>query len=238
MAIRCDTSADNLSRTTALPSPTSWTGMAWVYLVTNNGTAFQGALSLGSSAAFYAVAYGVSGTLKQAAFNNSAVTFGATTVATATWIHFALTVAGTGANQMLIYRDGVVEQTLTAITGVPTTSLFVGSTQGGDPMNGRVAAIKVWNAVLTADEIRTEMRQYQPQRTLNLLSWHPMLLHTDLAQYGATWTAGGTLTTEDGPPIPWSRVTPSSQRPFAVAAATVFPMRPVVQLQAVASGLL
>jgi hypothetical protein len=57
---------------------------------------------------------------------------------------------------------------------------------------------------LTASEIQQELRAYVPVRTLNLNSWYPLLTQTDVAHYGPAWTVGGALTTEDGPPIPWS----------------------------------
>src|SRR4029453_3840258 len=95
--------------------------------------------------------------------------------------------------------------------------MYFGSDVAGEWLNGCAAALKVYNVVLTADELKKEMRCYTPVRTDNLNGWYPMLLHTDLGQYGPAWTAGGTLATENGPPIAWS-LRPSmrsSQLPYA-----------------------
>jgi hypothetical protein len=135
----------------------------------------------------------------------------------------AMTCSGTGAGALLIYGEGVLNQTLTADAVVTAASIYVGNDQGSDACNCRVAGIKVYSAVLTADEIKAEMRVYMPVRTANLLSWHPMLLHTDVSQYGATWTVGGTLATEQGPPIAWSLRPTMPRRSAGVVAHPSFP---------------
>jgi len=243
MAVRFDASADYLSRTTTLPTATTCTLMCWVYPVA--AATFATAVSLGvarlGGAAFYGMGPGVGSSANHFhcfGGNGAPEVYGALTYTTNTWYHMALTVAGTSANQMLGYINGVLDITATATTGVSSNTLLIGTSAGDDAMNGRAAAVKVWGAVLTATEIKAEMQQYVPQRTANLLSWHPLLLHTDTAQFGATWTANGTLTTETGPPIAWSCVTPSTQRAFGGMAAPVLPPLPTVRLQAVAASIL
>jgi Concanavalin A-like lectin/glucanases superfamily len=241
MAIRFDGSTGKLSRTTNLPAMTTFTVMGWLSPAAFPAAGGLGGLYSHGSAAggsFYAIGVGNSSGNKLAIYTGTALVYGATILTTNTWVHAAMTVSGTGANQQIAYLNGVQQITGTAASGFTAVALIVGTTAGGDPLNGRGAALKVYGAVLTADEIRTEMATYLPTRLANLLSWHPMLLHTDTAQYGTTWTAAGTLTTEPGPPIAWGRVTPSTPLPVVVAAATVLPRLPTVQLQAVASGLL
>jgi len=226
MAARFDASTDNLNRTTNLPAIATTTLMAWAScaaLITGTGL-FQGAISLGATPItgnFMAVGQGGSAgnIARPAVYNGSTVVVGTSIVATNIWNHYALTCAGTGANLLKGYYNSVNEITTTAAAAITSTRIIVGDDAGGDPMNARIAAIKIWNAVLTQQEIQTEMRCYQPVRVANLLSWHPMLLHTDVAQYGTTWTVGGTLATEQGPPIAWS-LRPSMPRLRALVAVT------------------
>jgi len=244
MAIRFDGgSSTQLTRTTNLPSATAHTFLTWAYPVTIPGAGvLASAVCIGPapiSGLFYAIGVGNTNRVGIYNANNGALNAtGATVVSTNTWYHLAQTVAGTGTNQMIGYLNGVQELTTTSAGTVTASTLYAGNSAGGDPFNGRMAAIKIYGAVLTADEIRLEMRSYLPVRFANLLSWHPMLTHTDTAQYGTAWTAAGTLTTEQGPPIAWSLRTPSTARAFAVAAAAGLPMSPMVRLQAVPRAVL
>lgn len=237
MAVRFDATTDLLSRTTNLPSATAHTLMAWAYAVTIPGSGQLGAvLSIGVapiSGNFYGIGFSNNRLGIYNANGGAVNATGATGVATATWYHITQTVAGTGANQMIGYLNGVQELTTTSAASFTATTLFVGHTAGDDTLNGRVAAVKIYGAVLTAEEIKAEMRTYLPLRLTNLLSWHPLLLHTDTAQYGTTWTTGGTLTTEVGPPIAWTR---PAVRGYPWSAAVVAPgfwRPPVIITQAV-----
>jgi hypothetical protein len=221
MAVRVNTT-EEIHRSTTMPSITAFTLMAWVYPSVDTTAGFQGAISIGNTTNLYILGYGNSaGTLKTYVYNNTDSPYG-TTVSVATWFHLALTCAGTGANLLLSYVNGVLDETRTGHASVPATTLQFGTTLGSDTMDGRLAALKVYGAVLTANEIAQEMRAYTPVRVANLLTWHPMLLHTDLSQYGATFTATGTLSTEDGPPIAWS-LAPMRQNVWGAAAAATIP---------------
>jgi hypothetical protein len=206
VAIRFDATADRLTRTTTLPSITAFTMMCWLYVsVTRGGYATiqaYGSTTFGS--AVYQVAFpGGSTTLE--VYNGSSAVNGST-VAITTWTHIAMTVAGTGAGQFLCYKNGVLDATHAGNSSVPSQTLWYAS-NGGEWLNGRLAAVKVWGAVLTANEILMEMKSYLPIRLANLNTWSPLLIATDVTDYSgasAAWTIGGTLATEDGPPIPWS----------------------------------
>src|SRR5262245_61278726 len=164
--------------------------------------------------------------------------FGAT-LALATWYHVAMVFDDT-ANTLTSYLNAVQDQQITGMTGTFTPGFeAIGNFDVGtypNFVNGRVAAVKLYTGVLTANEIAAEMRSYLPLRTANLHSWLPLRdVGEQGTNYGGTgnFTAAGTLTTEDGPPIPWT-LRPTAARRFAAAAApTVAPRPPlVIQWQA------
>jgi len=237
MAVRFDASTDDLRRTTVLPSQTTCTLMAWFNWAVATAPGSVGAVvSIGvntSGANFYSIGpSNFGGNLRLFLWNSVSNVMGTTPLVTDVWYHGTLTCAGTGANQLISYLDGVQSSTATAMGSITAARIMCGQSVGDDAFNGRIAAIKIYGAVLTADEIKAEMRAYVPVKTEGLLSWHPMLLHTDLAQYGATWTATGTLATEVGPPIPWSVRPPSFGRKALVILPYLWPshtMTPTVQ---------
>lgn len=61
----------------------------------------------------------------------------------------------------------------------------------------------------STNKLRKAMDSTYPQRTANLHIWTPAVENTagnadnDYSGNGNNWTAGGTLTLEDGPPIAW-----------------------------------
>lgn len=225
MAVRFDDGLDRLSRTTALPGITSWTIMGWV-LISVDRNAYSWFWTYGAginSSADYLM--GANGTGTTLATFNSTTEVSGSAMTVGTWAHIATTVAGTGAGQFLLYLNGVLDITNAGSTTPTNGGMFMGWGSGTEFLNGNLAAIKIYSAVLTASEIKQEMRSYVPVRTANLTSWHPMLLHTDLAQFGATWTVGGTLATEAGPPIAW-RVGPAGQYLWAGTAVVAPGRRP------------
>jgi hypothetical protein len=102
----------------------------------------------------------------------------------------------------------VLDITAASMPGsVTNAKLWIGNDNDAEFLNGRAAAIKLYDAVLTPAEIVQEMRQYLPARTANNNGWYPLFTtnddQTDFSGLGRDWTVGGTLATEDGPPIPW-----------------------------------
>lgn len=223
MAIRKDASGDTISRTTNLPTITSFTIMGWFKLSVDRNT-YSALLSFGtnSSSPYYSILTDGSGT-DLYVYNSSGLTTTGTSLTVGTWVHAALTVAGTGAGQVAFIRNGVATSTH-AGSATPTAGIIViGSTPSdNDWLNGCVAAVKIYSAVLTAAEIAKEMQQYLPVRTANLNGFYPMLStsddEVDFSGNGNNWTIGGTLATEDGPPIPWKTGRKRVITPASVAA--------------------
>jgi hypothetical protein len=225
MAIGFGTTAgDALTRTTTLPPITSFTMMAWVMIETdaNRYTAF---FSFGhatdSNFSYYlgTLADGTTLDLYQVSDH------GGTALSVGTWYHLAMTIAGTGTNQALAYVNGVLDITTNGRSAIPGAAMIISNDQTyGSSILGRMTAVKIWNVALAAEEIQAEMRCYLPVRVADLNTWSTMLGAGDVANYAGTgdWTVGGTLTTVDGPPIPWS-LRPSMRPWRTVVVATKAP---------------
>lgn len=205
MGIRFD-STDRLTRTTgALPPITSFTVMAWLYSITTTYGAFM--TVVGVNPDFYSMLHETGANDRLRLYNGAFSFLGTTSPGLTTWFHAAMTVSGSSAGQFLGYLNGVLEITGDARTMVPTAQIQLGRNPDADQFNGRMAGLKIWSTALTAEEIATEMGQLVPVRTDNLNTWCPFLDSTavGLTNYNNTgaWTIIGTITTEDGPPVPW-----------------------------------
>src|SRR5690606_31777960 len=79
---------------------------------------------------------------------------------------------------------------------------------GGEWLNGRMAAVKIWTAALSANEIQAERDYTSPLRTANLRAWYPFEVAetTDHSGNGETLSGGSSPSTEPGPGIPFSPV--------------------------------
>lgn len=201
------TGGQKLTRTTSLPSITSWSLMGWYQIETAASASVL--LLFGTvSSNVYALEFLGNGTTLNIYNGNGNVS--GSTLTVGTWYHLALTCAGASSGQYLGYVNGVLDTTSTTNAGVAITAdqVTLGSLTTNDlTVNGDLAAVKFYGAVLTAAEIAQEMRQILPVRTTNLNSFYP--LHTtndELVDYsgaGLTLTSPGSRTTADGPPIPW-----------------------------------
>jgi hypothetical protein len=123
-----------------------------------------------------------------------------------TWYRVGLVVNG---GDVTMYY-GTETGTLTTATGKAGTAAvnqfrIGGSTFTDESLNGRIAPVKLWEAVLTPEEIVAELAQRKPVRTANLHRDHRWQIAetTDYSGNGNHLTAGSTATTtEEGPPIP------------------------------------
>jgi len=222
MAVRSDASADGLSATTNLPTITGFTIMGW-FLRSGTGQSapgYEAVIGFGgaSTGNKYACYFRTAGAATFAV-TEWTTDFTGSAISDNTWYHVAMTVAGTGANQLKGYLNGVLDATGNGSAGITAAQLQILGDAAGEWFNGKCAAVKIYNAVLTVDEIALEMRQYLPFRTANLNRFIPGIDSTTLDYSGSAnnLTAGGTLAFEDGPPIPWRR---GRARIFIPAAAT------------------
>lgn len=94
-----------------------------------------------------------------------------------------------------------------SFSGTPNI-MYVGNSTFGEPCECEIAAIKIWDAALTLDELRSERAQIVPVRFANLHLWTPCFSASDTRDWGPSarnWTVNGTIVTAAGPPIPWTR---------------------------------
>ena len=134
-----------------------------------------------------------------------------------TWYHLAIVqVTATG---FTWYVNGVSQGTNASGWNQWTTLQLGRNENYGEPLNGCIAHVKIWNQALGAAEIAQEMYTARPQQFMGLWAWWPLFAHTDLVDYsgnGRALTGNGTLTTEDGPPVSWGA--PTLLLPWAVAS--------------------
>jgi hypothetical protein len=224
MSVRFDGSADALTRTTNLPPIATWTIMGW-FKISVDRNAFSCFYNFGhatNSLAVYTIETLADGTTLS--FYDGDTTTNGSALTVGTWYHIATAVAGTGAGQALTYLNGVLDITAAGDVDPTADKLWVGNDIDVEFLNGCAAAIKIWNVALTGAEVAAEMWQYTPVRITNLNAWHPMLaanvagLIDDQSTNQRTWTQGGSLASESGPPIPWRRYKRKASFKSAAAA--------------------
>lgn len=152
------------------------------------------------------------------------------TLTSNTWHHWA--VVRSSDTDWSLYLDGVLDCTETVnISGrTNNASAWIGNWAGaGDDLIGRIQDVKIWQAALTAEEIKREMKQSAPMRWTNLLHWAPMRDQTvskaeeDRSGRDGSWTenGSGTVTIADGNSIPYRFGWPRAYVPPATGAQTI-----------------
>lgn len=219
--------ADALYRSVSFPSTTTVSASFWFYRIGDTNT-FADLLLMRNDgySAWSLLGMDSDGTTLRHEDANGG-TNGLLSVAN-TWYHCGL--SKSGAN-VTVYIDGTSNITRTNATNPTVTGVTYGgvgnwgqASLGTEIFDGRMAAMKIWDGVaLTQAELQQEQWFYMPVRTANLWHWNPLLnivgdFTVDFSGSGNTFTAGGTLTAEDGPPIAW-RMQRSRVWPLAVAAA-------------------
>jgi hypothetical protein len=209
MAVRFTAGSQNYSATTGIPAGNVYTFTAWIYAtvdsaagqtvywVTNNSDVFTGINIRDNPHNLQ----GVDGTL----YGSGGI--GAVSASLGIWWRVALVV--NGAN-VTFYRApyglalGWVSVADATPPATPVT-LFLGDNRYDEFFDGRMAAVKMWQAALTPQEVAQELEQYAPVRRANLLRFHPFLVAEtrDHSGNGFTLSGGSGATTEPGPPIPW-----------------------------------
>lgn len=226
MAIRIDASGDDLRRSTILPGVAAFTACGWAHVVADTGAGvYQALCILEDTAVAWNGLYWEGGTNGSAVISSAA---GETNLASrpATGLPFFWAVTSTtpGAGSLIGYLSAATTNTFTSAstTGSDVTPnrLTWGNDSALSWCSGRFSCLKVWDAVLTQAELEHEKWSIRPKRWANIHLWCPARIATelfDLSGNGRTLTATGTLTTEDGPPVPWG--SGSIILPFAAAAA-------------------
>lgn len=155
-----------------------------------------------------------------------------TTLSTATWYHVGF--VRESSSSLKLYLNGSLDITNSTSIGAraaPTNmDLGLYGTAGGGgpfgPLDGNIAAVKIWSTNLTQSEIQQEIWSYIPIRTANLYNWTPFVdtsTGTDFLDYsgnGRNWTETGSVTFGSNPPVAWSKGNRRIYIPAAAPAAT------------------
>lgn len=226
MATRFDAVSEWYSATNGLPAANNvLTVTCWMWL-TANPAAQMGVWDIRNvTSGFYVsllVDPGPNLFCGATADNVAFPTVGFNSIVAATWYGVAVAVNGTNARFVRVTAPNgtpttSTSTTFTAPSGAPDTR-YIGTQNASTArwFDGRVAAVKAWNAELTQTECETELGQYVPARTANLLSFHPLQTPstTDYSGNGNTLSLGVGTSEEAGPDLPWGfvpRVTVLSQ---------------------------
>lgn len=216
MSVRFDAGTDGLSRTANVPNYNgTYTAMGWFWLASDRNDActlfYLGTNDILAYDYLYTDVDGV--TFSVSASGNVAH---GTALALTTWYHLAL--VRESASSLKGYLNGVVDCSQATNVGTSRTAVerldagALVSLPGIQPLDGRVAGIKVWDTALTLAEIQQEMHTLRPQRYANLNLWSPCFPGSgertrDYSGNGRTWTEAGTLTDEDPPPVSYGAPT-------------------------------
>jgi hypothetical protein len=209
VAVRFDAATDRVSYVPGPGDPPSdtFTIALWVYLAADLNTftslyrryttAGSGRGQLGTDADGTTLTWWPSGI----SFNQQMVV--------GQWTRVALTCTGGAVTTFAATPAGAVvtntgsSGTVSAANQITLAGVSVGS--GAEWIDGRLANVRTWSAVLSQSEIEAEWASAAPVRTTDLWAAWPLEVHTDLADHSgnARHLAAGTTstTTEDGPPL-------------------------------------
>ena len=197
-------SSDVLYKAANNPGIDSITAMAWVRVTSYS--AYHCAFGMGANTSGGYTAFVTRGDLGNALafWTGSGWSSSDITLTAGTWYHLCMTRAGTAAGELLGYRNGTQTISGTAASGPTNARLWLGNNADSDNWNGDVCAFKVWDAILTAEQIKREVRQIQPVRFTNLNSYLPLINDSPTKNYsgGGDFTSGGTLVKTSNAPVP------------------------------------
>lgn len=217
MAVRFDgTSGEDFRRTANLPNVNSFTVCGWAKLSVDTNT-YATLFSLQDSGGpnYILLTTALDGTTLGiwGPGDGSGTTLQALTVGQ--WFFWAVTCSGTGANQLISYYATPGATSLTSasraagVANYTPTRMSLGDDSFGEPWNGCIERVRVWDAALSTAELLQEMNRTAPARYSNLNIFSPMIASTvalsatDYSGNGRNWTANGTLAVEHGAPVSW-----------------------------------
>ena len=206
MAVRIDASGDYLERTSvAVP----FTVYGWAQLVTDRddySTIYSIDGSTVGSSSGYAFALETDSDGTTLGLYNGSAFAGSRSLSAGTWFFFAISVAADG-TAATWYHAGLSDASLysqatTLATGCNNYNHHVGNNSYSEWANCRVHGLHIADSALSSAELEIARQRQRPDRAMYL--WSPLFNDaTDYSGNGRNWTAGGSLTYEDGPPVSW-----------------------------------
>jgi hypothetical protein len=223
------------SATTGIPAG-DFTMMCWVQIVAdrNNFSTICSIENAAASASSYLIIEtGNDGTTANCYVTGSTI-IGSIAMTVGTWYKVAASASGATTAFYGAAAGSAMTSLGTGGSGTFTRAqLYMGRNSFGEPLNGRIANYKLYQRALTLAEVENELAQYVPASVTNLQRWHP-LLQAETVDYSGNGNAltadAGTITTEDGPPIPWSSTRPRLVVPPPIPPPPPDPLRVPVQI--------
>jgi hypothetical protein len=208
MSVRFTASGQHYTR--AVTAESVWSMVMWAYGVTDtdHGPFGFGTANAGGQAVF--ISRSGANTLKCFDLNNNGGGFGSFNYGPGRWFVTGLVVSG--ANCSWYHGNRPSDMTVDAVTNItsPTGSqtYFLGiDSFDAQWWRGKFGGVKIWNGyALTAAEMKSEACQLRPKRSAQLVQVHPFFIPEaiDHSGRGNSLSGGASVSTDDGPPIPWS----------------------------------
>jgi hypothetical protein len=207
VSIRFDASADSLSRTAGLPLITSFTMMGWFYISVDQNAAssflyFGDATNTGFA---YQLQTDATGTKLN--FWNGSATLVGSELPVGQWFHLALVVFGSGSGQATVYLNGAVDMSGSGNATQTAGRFTICNSPAAERAHARAAAVKMFSGPMSVQTIIRESACYLPDFASGVNAFYPLIDTgdhlNDRGPLGNALTSAGTLTAEEGPPIPW-----------------------------------
>ena len=214
MAVRVNASGEYLRRTANLPSSTAFTMCGWAKMTRRTSQYQYWGLenATSSSTSYLLIGYPNSGAFEiSSSASNGAF---ASSPTDEKWFFWAISNQGTGASDFKGYwrhYDDTSWKTATA-QGVSFTAALMqlGNDSYDEYCNIAFDNTMVFSTALTQAQLEVVMSEWFPQLTDNLVLWSPHYpgaterLADWINATARNWTAGGTLSDEDGAPLTWA----------------------------------
>lgn len=222
MPVRFNGSGDGVRfyNTSGMPSMTAITIIWWRKVVTKNDSTSRTELFIERTVDFAVARHTVTGTNVNAftAAGGSGASFSpAEPEDDGTWVMFAHTCNGTGANGSKLYSwalgaaDGDYNLAQDTHSGGATVNQWGLGNYGGEYRDGENCFVKIWDTALSLAELQAERVQGKPVKTANVWAYHRMVDSADTSDGSGNsrvWTPQGSIA--DGvasEPVPWEATT-------------------------------
>lgn len=214
MAIRFNAQADYLERTASLPASNSIAACGWIKQYSRPASSGPMVFFLGNSGTtnYFGLIMADKGDGNAYVFDHLGAQAIGACPADGTWIFWFIMYDGqylqagfqaAGAATLTsnyLTRSYSFTPALMALSGIGLAENYLDATIG---------PVKIWGSVFATNaELDAERLQYLPSKLTNLHLFSPFIntggtSFLDISGNGRNWTEGGTVTDEDGPPIPW-----------------------------------